>query len=278
MIIPDGFPINSAWTDSLRHALSDLPELTHLLVFDSVDSTNTLLRRLGDQGAEAGTVILARQQTAGKGRQGRTFFSPPDTGVYLSVLWKPAQDILSLTPMAAVAAAETVEQISGKAVQIKWVNDLLLQRKKICGILCESKFTENCAVPDYVIVGTGINLMPPPDGFPADIRQTAGTVFSGYADAQARFLQCAEILTRRLFAQYAGRSQRAYLSGYRARLSSLNREILVLENGVTRRAYALAVDDDLRLLVRYADGSEQWRSTGEIRIREDIHDSFSDGN
>ena len=70
MIIPDGFPINSAWTDSLRHALSDLPELTHLLVFDSVDSTNTLLRRLGDQGAEAGTVILARQQTAGKKKEG----------------------------------------------------------------------------------------------------------------------------------------------------------------------------------------------------------------
>ncbi|MBR5370686.1 MAG: biotin--[Oscillospiraceae bacterium] len=272
---PDEYPISRAWTDSLRRTVSDIPELRQLLVFDCVDSTNTLLRTLGDSGAEEGTVVIARQQTAGRGRQGRSFYSPPDTGIYLSALFKPQRDILALTPMAAAAAAEAVEALSGEQVQIKWVNDLLLRRKKICGILCESRFTENCGIPDYAIVGIGINLMPPPDGFPPEIQDIAGTVFPSYAAPEERFMRCAELLTRRIFAQYRGLGQKAYLESYRARLSSLYKEILVLENGETRKAYALAVDDDLRLLVRYEDGQEEWRSTGEIRIREDIHDSFS---
>ena len=275
MTIPDESHLNRTWTETLRRMLSDIPERTQLLVFDCVDSTNTLLRRLGDSGAEEGTVVIARQQTAGRGRQGRSFYSPPDTGIYLSALFKPKQDVLALTPMAAIAAAEAVEALSDEKVQIKWVNDLLLRRKKICGILCESRFTENCGIPDYAIVGIGINLMPPPDGFPPEIQDIAGTVFTDYAATEERFLRCAELLMHRLFAQYQVIGQKAYLEGYRSRLSSLHKEILVLENGETRRAYALAVDDDLRLLVRYENGSKEWRSTGEIRIREDIHDSFS---
>ena len=265
------YPINAALTECLRGKLADLPALTSLTVLDTVDSTNNYLRMLGDSGAGSGTVVLARQQTAGKGRQGRAFYSPPDTGLYLSLLVKPdciAADILALTPMAAVAAAETVETVSGEPVQIKWVNDLLLHGKKICGILCESKFTQNAAKPDYVIIGAGINLTAPPEGFPPEIADIAGAVSVHCEDASGLFLRTAETLVRRLFAQYAGLAQRTYLAGYRARLGTIGKQVLVLENGVSRPAAALAVDDDLRLLVRYEDGTEQWRSTGEIRIRE----------
>ena len=268
------YPINAALTDSLRGSFSDLPALTALTVLDTVDSTNNYLRALADRGASAGTVVLAQQQTAGKGRQGRSFYSPPDTGLYLSLLLKPdcaAEDILTLTPMAAVAAAEAVEAVSGETVRIKWVNDLLLRGKKICGILCESKFAQNTAKPDYVIVGIGINLTAPPDGFPPELREIAGAIFSRHDDPAALFRQCAEALIRRLFAQFEGLRERRYLEGYRARLDSLGKPILVLENGVSRPAVALAADDDLRLLVRYADGTEEWRSTGEIRIRHNVN-------
>ena len=268
------YPINAALTDSLRGSLADLPALTALTVLDTVDSTNNYLRALAEAGAASGTAVLARQQTAGKGRQGRSFYSPPDSGLYLSLLLRPectAQDVLALTPMAAVAAAEAVEAVSGEAVRIKWVNDLLLHGKKICGILCESKFAQNTANPDYVIVGTGINLTAPPDGFPPEIREIAGAVFARHDAPAALFRQCAEALIRRLFAQYAGLHEKQYLAGYRARLDSIGKPILVLENGVSRPAVALAADDDLRLLVRYADGTEEWRSTGEIRIRHNVN-------
>ncbi len=239
-----------------------------LSVFDSVTSTNDLLRGRAEQGAPEGTIILARQQTAGKGRQGRSFFSPQDTGLYLSMLLRPAADqVGQITPMAAVAAADAVEQCCGLPVQIKWVNDLLLHGKKICGILAESKFSAS-QNPDYVILGIGINLLTPAGGFPKELQEIAGAVFPSGTNADEAFVSCAAVLISALLREYRLLPQRHYLSAYKRLLCVLNRQITVSENGIGRAATALAVDDDLRLLVRYADdGSEQWRATGEIRIR-----------
>ena len=240
-----------------------------LHIFDTVTSTNDLLRDAAEHGAPEFTVYAARQQTAGKGRQGRQFYSPPQTGLYLSMLLRPqiaAAETLALTPMAAVAAAEAVEQCTGRQVQIKWVNDLLLDGRKICGILAESKFSAD-AVPEYVIVGIGINLTEPEGGFPAELQEIAGAVYPQDAVPADAFADCAAALIAALMRQYRKLPEKGYLAGYRARLCVLGRPVTVNENGIERPATALAVDDDLRLLVRYADGTEQWRSTGEIRIR-----------
>lgn len=239
-----------------------------LSVFEEVTSTNDLLRTAADAGAPEFTVYAAQRQTAGKGRQGRSFFSP-QSGLYLSILFRPQltpAETLALTPMAAVAAAEAVEQCSGQAVQIKWVNDLLLDGRKICGILAESQFSASNTL-DYVIVGIGINLTAPADGFPPELREIAGAVFPQDALPENAFADCAAALISALMREYRVLAEKHYLSGYRARLCVLDRPITVSENGTERPAVALAVDDDLRLLVRYADGTEQWRSTGEIRIR-----------
>ncbi len=240
-----------------------------LHVFDTVTSTNDLLRDAAEQGAPEFTVYAAQQQTAGKGRQGRQFYSPPQTGLYLSMLLRPqisAADVLALTPMAAVAAAEAVEQCSGQRVRIKWVNDLLLHEKKICGILAEAKFSAD-SVPEYVIVGIGINLTAPKGGFPKELQEIAGAVYPHGTAPENAFAESAAALTAALLRQYWNLPQKGYLSGYRERLCVLGRPITVNENGIERPATALAVDDDLRLLVRYDDGTEQWRSTGEIRIK-----------
>ena len=239
-------------------------------VYDSVTSTNDILRTAAADGAPEGTVILARQQTAGRGRQGRAFFSPPQTGLYLSMLLRPemcAETVLSVTPMAAVAAAEAAEQCTGRRVQIKWVNDLLLDGKKICGILAESQFSAQTGKPDFVVLGIGFDLLEPPAGYPPELKDIAGALFPPETDPEAAFTDCAAALIKALAEEYAGLAQKRYLAAYRERLCVLHRPVTVLENGKERRAEALAVDDNLRLLVRYADGTEQWRSTGEIRIR-----------
>ena len=237
-----------------------------LTVFDAVSSTNDLLRTAAEQGAPEFSVYIAERQTAGKGRQGRSFFSPKN-GLYLSLLFRPqmqAAQTLSLTPMAAVAAAEAVERCSGEQTQIKWVNDLLLHGKKICGILAEAQLSANAA-PDFVIVGIGINLTEPEGGFPPELAGIAGAVFRELPENA--FAECAAALISGLLREYRRLPEKHYLSGYRSRLCVLNRPVTVLENGIERDAVALAADDDLRLLVRYADGTEQWRTTGEIRLR-----------
>lgn len=253
--------------DALAARLLLYADRVRLRVYESVTSTNDLLRNAADAGAPEGTVVIAQQQTAGKGRQGRSFYSPPQTGLYLSMLLRPKDSqILALTPMAAAAAAAAVEQCTGVPVQIKWVNDLLLHGRKFCGILAESQFSAAQSLPDYVILGIGINLLPPPDGFPPELRDIACAVYPPDADPTQCFLDCAAALIASLLREYDCLSEKHYLAEYKKRLCVLNRDIIVNENGVEHPARAIAVDDDLRLLVRYADGTEQWRATGEIRV------------
>lgn len=252
----------------ITELLTDASGFT-VCVYDTVTSTNDLLRDAAAAGAPEGTVILAKAQTAGKGRQGRTFYSPQHTGLYCSVLLRPemqAEALLRLTPMAAVAAAEAVELVSGRSVQIKWVNDLLLDGKKICGILAETTFSDSGA-PDYAIIGIGINLLEPAGGFPEEIKYIAGAVFPDGTNIEQVFIRLGAALLNAVAAQYRGLAGRKYLKLYRERLCVLNRQVTVLENGTERDAVVLNTDDNLRLLVRYADGTEQWRSTGEIRLK-----------
>ena len=106
--------------------------------YDTVDSTNTVCKSLAAQGAPSGTAVIARLQTAGRGRMGRSFESPEGLGLYLSVLWRPEgtpEDLLPLTPMAAVSAAGAIHRVTGAPVRIKWPNDLVLEGRKLAGIL-----------------------------------------------------------------------------------------------------------------------------------------------
>lgn len=138
---------------------------------DEVDSTNSRLFELAKEGLEAPAVLSARRQTAGRGRQGRAFFSGPG-GLYMSMLLRPTcspEKLFTLTPAAAVAAAEAVEALTGIRVGIKWVNDLYLRGKKICGILAEMR-------EGAVVIGIGINLWPPQGGWPEELREKAGAL------------------------------------------------------------------------------------------------------
>ena len=133
-----------------------------------MDSTNTLVKHLAEQGGREGMVVIAQHQTAGKGRLGRSFYSPKGTGLYLSILLRPkfsAQEALSITTAAAVAVAEAVDQVTGKEggeAKIKWVNDVYYRYRKVCGILTEASIDFETGGLHYAVLGIGVNLTPPP--------------------------------------------------------------------------------------------------------------------
>lgn len=238
-------------------------------VAQTVSSTNTLLRQRAEEGAQEGLVLAAVEQTAGKGRQGHSFFSPPDTGLYLSLLLRPklsAQDALLLTTCAAAAVALAIEACAGVEAQIKWVNDVFCRGKKVCGILTEAALDLESGGLQYAIVGMGVNLFPPAGGFPADLPQ-AGAVYSARPQGLESRSQLAGEILNQFFAFYPRLEEKPFFQAYRDRSLVLGREVTVLERGQTRTALALDLNPDFSLQVREADGRERALASGEVRVK-----------
>ena len=251
------------WLDSKNEAL-----LIHMV--DQTESTNTLLREKANAGEAEGCVIVANRQTQGRGRRGRHFFSPPDSGVYLSLLlrpkqWLPKQAVM-LTTMAAVAACEAIEAVAEQTVQIKWVNDLYINDKKVGGILTEASMSLEDETLDHIILGLGINLYLPQEGFPETLASVAGAILpdklpNGKNRLVAAFLNG-------FMAYYRQDSQASlYLSAYRARSMVLGRPITVLSPQGPKPAIALDIDNECHLVVQYEDGHIETLSSGEISIQ-----------
>ena len=213
------------------------------------DSTNRVAKELARQGAPHGTAVLAERQTAGRGRLDRRFFSP-EGGLYLSVILRPScppEDRLLMTPMAAVAVCRAVERLCGVSPGIKWVNDLYLEGKKLCGILCEG-------AGDAVIVGIGLNLKAPEGGFPSEVPAVALELA---VERQA----LAEEIRRQLL------QPGAFLPEYRRRCLILGKTVTVHPvSGETFEARAVDIDDRCRLIVESCRGRETLDS-GEVSVR-----------
>ncbi len=241
-----------------------------LRVYRRISSTNTVLKGLAAEGAEAGLVLLAQEQSAGRGRMGRSFYSPADSGLYLSLLLRPtlpAQEATRLTACAAVAVAEAIEALSGRQTQIKWVNDVFMDGRKICGILTEAGLDCESGMMHYVVIGIGVNLRVPAGDFPEELRGIAGAAFTGEALPELRCRLAAEILDR-LMDYAADPGAAAVLEGYRRRSLVLGREISILTPGQEPvPAVAEAVEEDYALRVRLADGSVRRLSSGEVSVR-----------
>ena len=239
-------------------------------VFQVVSSTNTMLKSVAAEDGPAGTAILACGQTAGRGRLGRSFYSPAASGLYLSLLLRPdlaPADAPRLTTCAAVAVAEAVRELSGRETGIKWVNDVYMDGKKICGILTEAGMDLETGRVSYVVVGAGINLYTPEEGFPEELRQIAGSAFDGISVPDLRNRLAALVLDN--LADYAEDPfSDALFSAYAARSFVPGRQITVLFPGKEPvPARALCLNRDYSLQVRFPDGSEQALRSGEISIR-----------
>jgi BirA family biotin operon repressor/biotin-[acetyl-CoA-carboxylase] ligase len=163
----------------LRGYLHDCPPL-ELDVFDTVDSTNTVCLKRASGGDRRTYAAVAGGQTRGRGRRGRSFFSPDGTGLYMSILLRPsglsADEAVKFTTIAAVAVSEAIEAVACKTASIKWVNDIYVSGRKACGILTEASFNPEDGTLDYAVVGIGINVYEPQGGFPEEIKDRAGAL------------------------------------------------------------------------------------------------------
>lgn len=245
----------------LRH-----PQLT-LTVLPSVSSTNTLLRQQADQGAAQGTVLLAGQQTQGRGRMGRSFYSPQGTGLYLSLLLRPQADqpAAQLTALAAVAMCQAMEEVFDRHPQIKWVNDLFLNGRKICGILTEGAFSVESGALEYLVLGVGVNLTAPEDGFPGELAAIAGSLLETGADDGKNRLAAAFL--NRFWEGYTHPENRQFVEEYRRRSMVIGKQVTAHWGSESRPAQVLDIDDQCRLLVRWESGETQALSCGEISVK-----------
>lgn len=244
------------------------PSRFALTAHSQVTSTSTLLREAAENGAPEGTVILADGQTAGRGRQGHSFWSPDGTGLYFSVLLRPqgqAVSALPLTAAAAVAAARAIETVSGRQADIQWVNDIYCGGKKVCGILTEGRLEPQSGTLDYAIVGVGINVAAPTDGFPADIRDRAGAVLER-AEHGARE-RMAAVFLEELWDSYGTMAEQPFYEEYRKRCLRLGHLVRVLRGGNSLPARVLDVTDALALRVQFEDGRVEELTSGEVSIR-----------
>ena len=242
----------------------------NIRVVDTVDSTNAAMKRMAAEGAPQGSVLIANQQSAGRGRMGRSFFSPPGTGIYMSLLLRPrmdAQRATLVTASAAVAVAEAIEQLSGEPVQIKWVNDVLFHGRKVCGILTEAAMDFESGMIDYVVPGIGVNTAVPEEGFPEELQGIAGAAFGAARVPEQRCRLAAEILDR-FMDYYACLGSRACYEAYKSRSVVLGKDVQLLSPGrEPLSAQVLDIDEDFALVVRTEDGRIQRVNAGEVSLR-----------
>lgn len=254
-----------------------------------IDSTNEeALRRLraclGAQEIRAldKTIILADEQSAGRGRMKRAFYSPADAGLYFTAIHapqNPIQDPAALTAMAAVAVCRSLKEFFGVDAKIKWVNDIYIDGKKVCGILAEGHLGADGKI-SAAAIGIGVNIYA--SDFPQEIADRAGAIFGAAeksSQAQDTRERLAQDISQKLFDLLEGGQKQAQgavackaaLDEYRARSFIIGKAVTVIPViGDERSAYpatVLGIDNEARLLVRLNDGSERALSSGEISIR-----------
>ena len=240
-----------------------------VVYYDETDSTNNQAKAYGEKGEAHGTLFVADMQAAGKGRRGRVWVSPAGSSIYMTILLHP--DVLptkapQLTLVMAMAVAEGIRKVTGLETKIKWPNDIIVNGRKVCGILTEMS-TEIDYI-NYVVIGDGINVNQ--ETFPEDIRDTATSLKIETGSSVRRSVLIATIME--CFEQfYEVFMTTEDLSGlqerYNAMLVNLGREVRVLEPGNEYEAHALGINRTGELIVRTVDGQEKEIYAGEVSVR-----------
>ncbi len=228
------------------------------------DSTNNEAKRLLADGLDTNALIVADSQTSGRGRRGRSFYSPPDSGLYMSLILRKdlaLADGLTLTTLTAVAVSRVIRRLTGKLPAIKWVNDIYLGDKKICGILTEAVTNIESGRIDSVVIGIGINVNTA--DFPAELRSTAGSLeTNSLTRGELAAAVAGEVLT-----MTDDISNRSYLDEYRELSMVIGKNIAFYRINTVQYAAAVGIDNSGGLIVRLQDGSEETLSSGEITVR-----------
>ena len=253
----------------LSHLPAECPWGDTLYWYSQTDSTNTQAKQLAKQGAPQGTVLVAGNQSAGRGRMGRSFQSPDGQGVYLSVILRPncaPAELMHLTCAVGVAMINAVETVCGIRPQLKWINDLVIGSKKLGGILTELSLAKGLV--EYAVVGIGINCLQQEKDFPAEISDLA-TSLSLACGKPVSPQRLAAAMVCELFAmtQTLLTEKDQWMAAYKANCITLGKEIQVIRPDCVLPGKALDVDEDGGLVVQYANGSMQTVASGEVSVR-----------
>ncbi len=267
--VSNGYTLNKkADVFSSESINSHLKAPRKILMYDIADSSNNIAKELATKGEDEGTVVIVKSQTQGKGRMGRSFLSSSENGLYMTIILKPcvlAKDALLITVLGAAAVSEAIEKTSGVSNQIKWVNDIYIDKKKVSGILCEAGLNFESGTLDYAVVGIGINILPPSDGFAPEISDIATSIYEKDAPCGYKSLLCAEIIDT-FFDYYNRINEKEYMVAYRQKSNIIGKEIEIDVGGNITKGIAIDIDENANLVLKTENGKKTFNS-GDARIK-----------
>ncbi len=236
--------------------------LPDIYCYECTASTNEDAKKLAAEGAAHGTVVIAESQSSGRGRYGRSFFSPAGSGLYMSVIIRPqsASDNVMYTVAAALAVRRVIALYNERA-RIKWVNNIYTGERKVCGILCEAVSELESGTLSAVICGIGINLTAPADGFPDDIKDKASYISESYVSKA----EIAAMITESLLDAIC-MDKESLISEYTRYMMLCGREIFYSINGKKRAGVVEGVDGTGGLVIVDGEGQRQILRSGEVQL------------
>ena len=253
----------------LRHCLDTGMLGRTMEVHEAIDSTNTRAKELAQAGAPHGTLVVAEEQTRGRGRLGRSWESPRGTGIWMSLILRPSfspQFASRITVMAALAAVNAIDNITGLKASIKWPNDIIINSKKVCGIL-----TEMQADPDlieYAVLGMGINVNT--EAFPPELENTAASLYLESGAKVDRCLLTARIVYwfEKIYDSYEATGDfTGILNEYREKCITLGRRVRVTGVSGEFEGIAGGLTGNCELVVVTGDGTEHTVLSGDVSVR-----------
>lgn len=242
-----------------------------VICLDSTDSTNNELRKMAFECAASGTVVIANAQSDGRGRRGRTFVSPKNTGIYFSILFRPncnPPECTTITAWTAVAVARAIYHVTNIHPSIKWVNDLFLNNKKICGILSEMSVENESDHVQHIIIGIGINVNQPASAFPEELQDIATSIYAETGQKISRAKLAAALIKEmdKMFTDWPAASK-AYLKDYRKYNLTTKESMAIVSGNKQIPITVLGINEDFSLKVQYKDGRVENLSSGEVSVK-----------
>ncbi|MCL5959756.1 MAG: biotin--[acetyl-CoA-carboxylase] ligase [Chloroflexi bacterium] len=255
--------------DAIKHGLATSIIGREIIHLSSTTSTNDVAKALASEGAADGTVVLAEEQTAGRGRLGRQWLSPPGTSILCSVVLRPhlaSEQAFYLTIICSLAIAHAIEDSTGLHPYLKWPNDILINDRKVVGVLTELELVERKLA--WAVVGFGLNVNFNPQDLP-DLGQEASSLSLELGRPVPRS-QLLQLILRELDCRYAGLADRGLLAifeEWKRHLGTLGRQVCVTSPEGTIQGLASTVDIDGALIVRRSDGQMQRVLVGDVSLR-----------
>lgn len=249
----------------LRHGNAD-----QIIVRSAVDSTNNVAKEMALKGAAHGTVIAAERQTSGRGRLGRSFESPEGTGIYLTIIMRPRADIekaLLITTAAAVGVCRAIRALTGQQAEIKWVNDIYIDGKKVCGILTEAITDFETGSLESVVTGIGVNFRTPEGGFSEEVRKRGICCLFDSQEPTITRNELAARIVDEVLEICENLDDKSFLREYREWSAVIGKEVRLVRGTEEKQARVLDIGDSGGLIVLTADGEQQELTSGEISVR-----------